>query len=111
MSILIPIFTQFLVGWLAQCGRAPGDAKAALAHNFDVGPDGSRVWDDDFVQAGRVRAKRAVRRLHKQDHSQPNRRSPAELDAMVVEQFNAIMDSRDDQIACVCATMAPLIDE
>ena len=112
VELLIPIFMQFLVGWLAQCNRPPEQAKEALEHNFDVGSDGvTRVWDSDFIQAGRIRAKRAVRRLHRQDRSQPKRRSTVELDAMVTEEFNRIMDTPDNEVVAACGATAPLFDE
>ncbi len=117
MEFLIPIFTQFLVGWLAQCnsGGEQVSAHDAIRHNCDEDVDpntgiATRTFDDDFVTAGVIRAKRAVRRLHRGDRSQPKRRSPEELRAMVVGQFNKILDTPEHEVRAVCSAIVPMFE-
>ena len=118
MEILIGLFTQYLVGWLHNCNSdadVPVTPKEAVRANCDESVDAStgvvtRTFDDDFVRAARIRAKRAVRRAHREDRGQPKRRSPGELDAMAVARFNEILDKPDEDVQAVLGATAPLYD-
>lgn len=104
MSALIPIVAQFLMGWLkAKCGGT--DPKSAVTENYD--PDIDK-FDEDFIRAGRTKAKRAVRKLHRDDPTQPKRVSVEELDAIVEAHYRTALDTPDADLAVMCAAIQPL---
>ena len=107
MSPLIAIVVQFLMGWLqTKCGGI--DPKPAVEANYDAELD---EFDDDFIRAGRVRAKRAVRRLHRQDPTQPRRVSVVELDRIVEAQYRRALETPDDERLAFCAAIEPITDD
>lgn len=107
MSPLIAIVAQFLMGWLqSKCGGT--DPKSAVESNYDSATDS---FDDDFIRAGRSRAKRGVRRLHRQDSSQPKRVSTDELDKIVEGHYRTALNTPHAELRAMCAAIQPLTDE
>ena len=107
MSPLATIIAQFLMGWLAsKCGGT--DPKPAVESNYDPDTD---EFDEDFMLAGVTKAKRAQRRLHRQDPSEPKRRPVAELRAEVEKLYRTALTTPDAERLALCAAIQPLTDE
>lgn len=106
MGPLGTIIAQFLMGWLQQkCGGT--DPKPAVSENYDADTD---TFDPDFMAAGIKRAKKADRRLRRQDKSQP-KASYAELQRQVESHYRTALNTPDTELAVMCAAIQPITDE
>lgn len=106
MSPLIALVAQFLMGWLkTKCGGT--DPKPAVAENYDSATD---TFDDDFIRAGRSKAKRADRRLRRDDPTR-KRATVAELDQIVEGHYRKALETPDAERRAMCAAIQPLTDE
>jgi hypothetical protein len=95
------------MGWLqTKCGGT--DPKSAVAANYDEATDS---FDDDFIRAGRTKAKRAVRKLHRDDPTQPKRVSVEQLDAIVEAHYRTALETPGAELAVMCSLINPLTDE